>query len=1269
MTILNEAFDHDARKSHELLIVDSDIADADILLSGLARPMPVVALTVGIDPVAQIVQALSQHFGVRKLHILAHGEAGALRLAGTCVDTAYLDAHSEALATVKFALARPAQISLWACSVGEGVAGKAFVSALSAHTGADVFAAEGPVGTPDIGGTWSIGTPSPFMQAAEAAYPHTLPTFDFQSGVSGISSSVVTQTVDGVQVTFTLSNAATWTYASGAAFDGFALALQPFGANNRTDSVTVSFDIPVTITSFDWDDFLDIATSDIVFTPSTGTAITISAASANGGTTVTPSDWTDISSFTVTSAADFQAIIDTIVFIPSNRAAEIGGDTTGSVGEDSTDTIGGALTISDADGNGDESFNADTITGSYGELTIDANGDWVYDLDETLSGVQALSGSDTLQDTLAVTSADGTSQNIVITIDGANDAATFGGNLTGSLGEDTDSVGGTATVADVDASEGTFAADTISGTYGDLTIATNGSWTYDLDETDATVQGLLSGDTLQDTITVASDDGTTQDIVITINGANDGATFGGDLTGSLNEDTDTLVGTATVSDVDAGQGNFGADTVTGTYGDLTIDANGDWIYDLDETDATVQGLASSDTLQDTLTVQSVDGTTQDIVITIDGANDAATFGGNLTGSLSEDTDSVGGTATVADVDAGQGTFDADTISGTYGDLVIAANGDWVYDLDEADSAVQGLTAGDTLQDTLTVASDDGTAQDIIVTISGVDDAPSFGGDLTGAINEDGTTTTGTATVSDADTGQDSFSAETIGGANGTLEIAANGDWTYTVDNSDSAVQGLAAGDTLADTITVESADGTTQDIVVTITGVNDVPTSSGGAVSGREDQRVQFSESDFNFEDVDTSDTLDTIEIVDLPSRGTLRLSGEAVEVGDVIAASDISDLDYRPASNFNGTVSFDYRVSDGTASSGSEATMTIDIASVNDAPRNLRLDDTTVSEVVPGAVVGILSASDPDSRSLRYSVSDDRFMVSDDDQLMLKPGAALDYETEPTVTLTVTVSDSLGASSSEEFDITVIDVWEQTGGADDDVINGHNEDDFIESGSGDDRVSAGDGRDTIDGGVGNDDIDGGGDDDLLRGGQGHDLVNSGSGNDLVWAGRGDDGDDTVNGDEGADTLGGGVGDDLIDGGKGDDVIYGREGEDTLFGGEGNDLIYNGEGSDSVNGGNGNDTLWGSAGDHDTLTGGDGEDTFAFTAISGDDVVADFDATEDILDLRFVEADFGGIGDVQAAATETSQNGADGLLIDLGGNSVFLVGLTLDDLSDATITL
>ncbi|EGU36641.1 hypothetical protein VIBRN418_08277, partial [Vibrio sp. N418] len=70
-------------------------------------------------------------------------------------------------------------------------------------------------------------------------------------------------------------------------------------------------------------------------------------------------------------------------------------------------------------------------------------------------------------------------------------------------------------------------------------------------------------------------------------------------------------------------------TPAGALGELTIDENGNWVYNVDNAD--VQYLAQDETKVETFTVASVDGTTHDIVITITGVNDSAVISGDTIG--------------------------------------------------------------------------------------------------------------------------------------------------------------------------------------------------------------------------------------------------------------------------------------------------------------------------------------------------------------------------------------------------------------------------------------------------------------------------------------------------------------------------------------------------------------------------------------------------------------------------------------------------------------
>ena len=171
-------------------------------------------------------------------------------------------------------------------------------------------------------------------------------------------------------------------------------------------------------------------------------------------------------------------------------------------------------------------------------------------------------------------------------------------------------------------------AEALAGPYGDFSFASDGTWSFALDDTRAATQALGAGQTQAQTLTVQTLAGTSQTLKVTVHGTNDAATITGTATGAVKEDaTPTATGTLTVSDVDAGEAQFVAhgaqDPVKGAYGSLTVDAAGAWIYTLDNASAAVQALSASDMRTDTLTVASRDGTTQAITVTVQGMNEAA----------------------------------------------------------------------------------------------------------------------------------------------------------------------------------------------------------------------------------------------------------------------------------------------------------------------------------------------------------------------------------------------------------------------------------------------------------------------------------------------------------------------------------------------------------------------------------------------------------------------------------------------------------------------
>ncbi|MFY3289396.1 VCBS domain-containing protein, partial [Achromobacter xylosoxidans] len=134
----------------------------------------------------------------------------------------------------------------------------------------------------------------------------------------------------------------------------------------------------------------------------------------------------------------------------------------------------------------------------------------------------------------------------------------------------------------------------------------------------------------------------TETITVTITGTNDTAVITpskpGDDAGNVKEDGNLVTGgKLDVTDKDAGEATFNPQTdAKGDHGKFSIDANGNWKYELDNDDPKVQALAVGEKLVETFTVTTADGTKSTITVTIDGTNDDPKLSGKTDGAVAED---------------------------------------------------------------------------------------------------------------------------------------------------------------------------------------------------------------------------------------------------------------------------------------------------------------------------------------------------------------------------------------------------------------------------------------------------------------------------------------------------------------------------------------------------------------------------------------------------------------------------------------------------------
>lgn len=169
---------------------------------------------------------------------------------------------------------------------------------------------------------------------------------------------------------------------------------------------------------------------------------------------------------------------------------------------------------------GEEAFVAQLNTSTtYGIFSIATFGEWSYQLDASKYDFSTMRAGDTLTDTIAINSVDGSQSTITITIVEEQVGASLSGDLTATVAKDsTQAITGTISINDENFGEDEIEVETdLATNYGSFSIDAAGAWVYTLDTTNETVAALIDPqDSLTDTITISSADGTTAEIEIGI---------------------------------------------------------------------------------------------------------------------------------------------------------------------------------------------------------------------------------------------------------------------------------------------------------------------------------------------------------------------------------------------------------------------------------------------------------------------------------------------------------------------------------------------------------------------------------------------------------------------------------------------------------------------------------------------------------------------------------------------------------------------------------
>ncbi|WP_120077068.1 beta strand repeat-containing protein, partial [Aurantiacibacter odishensis] len=701
-------------------------------------------------------------------------------------------------------------------------------------------------------------------------------------------------------------------------------------------------------------------------------------------------------SLVIAIADDTPSAADDAAAIAAGEYGPVGG----SVLANDTQGADGAL-VTAYSGAGGSGAAGDVVQGEYGTLTIAADGTFSYTRDAgTPGGV-----SDTFSYTITDGDGDVATADLVISIadsptdldlpvageDGTVvDEAGLDGPPAGSAaGTDGEFTSGTFTfsapdgpaVVTIDGVAVTGAGQTFAGAFGTLTInsVSGGVIAYTYELTTST-----DGDNTSDSFAVVVtdqdgdfSDGTLSiailDDVPTANPDVDSVTEDGPLsaTGNVITATDPAPGDANATDgvedvtgadgamvsgVAAGQaagdvsGNVGT-SVTGTYGSITILANGDYEYVLDNQNAAVQGLDGTESLSEVFTYTLTDGdgdtSTTTVTVTINGADDPVVLTGfNLEGAeeVVDEDDLADGSSPDSGALTQAGSFDV--------------------------TSVDGL-------DTLTI---DGTAI--------------FGGGVTYPVTITGSygtlVVTGVATTLDS-TGD---------------VVAATVSYEYTL--ADNTVDHSVSGeDRVTDSFSVQATDtdGSVANDVLDVDIIDDVPTAnddSGGQVSENQAFTIDALANDvFGADGVDTSDVAD-VYVSTQATYGT-------------VTYNPVTGLfTYTPApgagSNGNLTDSFEYTIVDGD---GDMSTATVNVTLQPDSEpqggqASAAVDDDGLTGGNPASTDGDLDANagdDPLDTSEASFTGNLVVSVGNDTPASVSFAAGVDGSTASVGTETVTYS------------------------------------------------------------------------------------------------------------------------------------------------------------------------------------------------------------------------------------------------------------------------
>ena len=502
---------------------------------------------------------------------------------------------------------------------------------------------------------------------------------------------------------------------------------------------------------------------------------------------------------------------------------------------------------------------------------------------------------------------------------------------------------------------------------------------------------------------------------------------------NVTENSSGTIHTASASDP---EGKALTYTISGTDADdFNIDSSSGALSFANAPDFEIPSDADGDNTYQ-LSLEASDGantSSQALTISVTNVNEAPTITSATTASLDENDDEFTYTVTASDVDADD-THTYSIIGGADKAFFIIDGAELSF-VSAPDYETPPASGDNTYEVELRATDAAGLYGELklSITVTNVDEQPSFTSDLSVEVNEN--TDTGTivytATASDPEgktlsyqivSGGDSgdFQPITSAGDLGTIRFNARPDFESPADaNGDNTYE-------LTISVSDGSTDAVTQAITIVVTDVNDntpVITAGQSFANVSEDSAAGTELGAVIATDADAGTTFQSWAITDGNSAGDFAID----QASGVLSVASGASLDFetKPSYTLELTVQ-----DDGGTNTSAAAEISISIADVNEAPTftssatPLSVDENSAG-VIYTASASDVDASDTQTYSIAGGADQDLFVINGADLSFKSAPDFEDVSGDNTYEVTIRVTDSAGLYADLSLSITVDNVNE----------------------------------------------------------------------------------------------------------------------------------------------------------------------------------------------------------------------------------------------------